>query len=175
MRLIRSESADGIVAMRLDRYARRARYIEEISEAFERRGLQFLVCDMKLDMKTAGGVFTQGVLAQAAQYQRDLIAENTRNALSQIRKQGRAFSRFTPFGWRTAEGKAEVRRGDRRPLVRHAEELAALQRIAALRADGFGPRRIARKLITEGIPNPRTGESWKRRAVERALATLERS
>lgn len=170
-----SGNADGVVALRIDRYARKARYIEDMSDALAKRGYQFLVSDMTLDTKTAGGSFVQRVLADAAQFQRDLIAENTKNALAQIRKQGRAFSRFTPFGWRTADGKAEVSKGDRRPLVKHAEELAALQRISALRAEGFGPRRIARKLTSARILNPRTGEQWKRRQVERALATLERT
>jgi site-specific DNA recombinase len=173
--LLRSDSADGVVALRLDRYARRARYIDEVSDMFDQRGWQFIVSDMTLDRTTASGAYVQRIMADTAQYERDQIAERTKQALAQIRKQGRAFSRFTPFGWRTAEGKAEVQRGDKRPLIEHAEELAALQRISALRVEGFGPRRIARKLTTERIRNPRTGEWWRRRAVERALATLERS
>ncbi len=57
-----------------------------------------------------------------------------------MRREGRPRSRFAPFGWRTADGSVEARRGDRRPLVRHPAEQCLLRLIEDLRAEGLGAR-----------------------------------
>ena len=90
-----------------------------------------------------------------------------------MRREGRPRSRFAPFGWRTADGSVEARRGDRRPLARHPAEQRLLRLIEDLRAVGLGARRVARRLDGVG-PNPRTGRPWTHRAVERILATADR-
>lgn len=83
----------------------------------------------------------------------------------------RGRSRFTPYGWRTADGMAENVRGDRRPLVPHADEQAALARLVELRDAGQGARRIAKAL---GNINPRSGQPWTVASVSSILDRLDR-
>ena len=175
LRRLRAKEADGFVVMRLDRLARRAVFVHELAELCEKTSWRLVIMDISLDTSTPMGAFVLGVLALLAQLERDQIAERTREALAEIRRQGRSTSRFTPFGWRTADGAAEVLRGDRRLLVEHAGELAALHEISVLRASGLGPRRIARALRMQHVANPRTGQWWNHRAVGRALAGLEKA
>jgi len=75
--------------------------------------------------------------------------------MAHVARQGRARSRFTPFGWRAADGAVETRAGDLQ-LVPHEEEQVALRRIVRLRDEGAGARRIAALMNGEGI-NPRSG------------------
>ena len=175
LRRLQSKEADGFVVMRLDRLARRAVFVHELADLCQKRSWRLVIMDISLDTSTPMGAFVLGVLALLAQLERDQIAERTREALTEIRRQGRAVSRFTPFGFRTADGEAEVRTGDRRLLIEHAGELAALEEISRLRGEGLGPRRIARRLRMQQVHNPRTGAWWKPRAVERALAGLEKA
>jgi hypothetical protein len=85
----------------------------------------------------------------------------------------RVRSRFTPYGWRTTDGGTENRKGDRSPLVAHADEQAALKRILRHRKQGKGARRIAASLNRQGA-NPRSGKPWTPESVAAILRRLDR-
>jgi hypothetical protein len=65
------------------------------------------------------------------------------------------------------------KKGDRLPLVAHAEEQAALRRIIGLREQGRGARKIAAALNEQGA-NPRSGKPWTPENVATILRRLER-
>lgn len=172
--LVKGE-ADGLVVLKLDRLSRDVRHMLDLAELCQKRGWRLVSVSESLDSTTASGRLLLTILAAMAEWERAVISERTKIALAEIRQQGRASSRFTPFGWRTADGTCEVQAGDRRPLVPDRGEKLALDRIATLRAHGLGCRRIANRLTVEHIRNPRTGDWWKSRQVERALAGLEKA
>ena len=68
--------------------------------------------------------------------------------------------RRTPFGYRTADGEAELTKGDHRPLVENAEEQKQLAAIRGARKRGLGARRIATSIYRRFKTNPRTGKAW---------------
>ena len=64
-------------------------------------------------------------------------------------------------------------KGDRSPLVAHADEQAALKRIIRLREQGRGARKIAAALNEKGT-NPRNGRTWTPKNVATILRRLDR-
>ena len=100
------------------------------------------------------------------------MGERTREALAHVAREGRARSRFVPFGTRNADGGTEQVKGDRRRLVPYEAEQRVLARIVALRDAGQGARRIARALNAESCTNPwQPGRPWSRSAVDSLLRT----
>ena len=106
--------------------------------------------------------------------EREQTAERTQFALDAVAREGRARSRFTPFGWRNADNGWEAVKGDRRPLIPHAGERRILRRILRLRKRGNGVKSIAARLNTPGVLNPRTGSAWSHGTVAAILRTVER-
>ena len=169
--LVRSGEADGIVALKLDRLSRDTRDTLDLIEECDRHGWRLISVSESLDTGSAAGRMVVTVLAALSQMEREQIAERTTFALESIARQGRARSRFVPFGWRSAGGGIENTSGDRREHVPHPVEQAALTRILRLRKKGLGARRIASTL--KG-PNPRSGKPWNPSGVASILRRLDR-
>ena len=172
---IHVDEADGLVALKLDRLSRSTRDILDLAEDAQKGGWRLVSVSESLDTATATGRFTLTILAALAQLEREQTAERTRVALAHVAQQGRARSRFVPFGWRTASGGTEQQKGDRNPLVEHRAEQTVLQRIEALRAGGAGARTIAKQLNEERLCNPRAPKrAWTPSNVGTLLRTMER-
>ena len=172
---IQSGEADGIVALKLDRLSRSTRDILDLAEDAAKNGWRLVSVSESLDTATATGRFTLTILAALAQLEREQTAERTRLALDHVARQGRARSRFIPFGWRTASGGVEQEKGDRQPLVSHKGEQRVLDRIQTLRAAGSGARTIARRLNERRVKNPRApSRAWTPSNVASIMRTIER-
>ncbi|MBK8015119.1 MAG: recombinase family protein [Deltaproteobacteria bacterium] len=160
--LVRDGGADGLVFLKLDRLSRSVRDILKLADEAKRRGWHIASVHEHIDTSTASGKFTLGVLALLAEMERDQISERTTMGMQQVAREGRARSRFLPFGHRI-EGEPDattLSSGERRPLVEHAEEMAILRRMIDLKSAGLGAQRIAKTLNAEGTLNPRTGREW---------------
>lgn len=168
---VRAGEADGIVALKLDRLSRSTRDVLDLVEEFDRADFRLISVSESLDTGSASGRLVVTVLAALSQMEREQTSERTILALDEIGHQGRGRSRFTPYGWRNADGEAENRAGDRRELVPHAAEQAALKRIIKQRKAGKGARRIASSLKGS---NPRSGKAWTANAVAAILRRLDR-
>ena len=173
LKMVRSGDADGLVVLKLDRLSRTTRDVLELVEETGKKGWRLLSVSDQLDTATATGRFTVTILAGLAQMEREQGGERTRFALDAIAQEGRGRSRFTPYGWRSTDGSAEVRKGDRSALVPHADEQTALGRIIRQRKQGKGARKIAAALERQG-PNPRSGKAWTPESVAAILRRLER-
>lgn len=139
--------ADGLVAMKLDRFARSARFLSELlAEADSRRnGYAIVFLDMGgVDTTTAVGKMFVQLMAVFAEFERDLIAERTKAALA-----------------------AKVARGERvgaeRQIPPHVEA-----RIRLLSDNRVSTRGIAAILTDDGVPTPRGG-SWSHSTVAEVL------
>ena len=172
---IRRGDADGIVALKLDRLSRSTRDILDLAEDAKANGWRLVSVSESLDTATAAGRFTITILAALAQLEREQTVERTRIALEHVAREGRARSRFVPFGWRTSSGGVEQEKGDRESLVPHKAEQRVLARIHALRASGAGARTIAKALNDDEIENPRSPRrAWTPSNVATLIRTAER-
>jgi DNA invertase Pin-like site-specific DNA recombinase len=103
-----------------------------------------------------------GVAAVFSELERGLIAQRTSEALSELRRQGRAYG-TTPFGWDAVNGR----------LRRNTAEQKVLRRARALRAKGLGYLKVAEQLNAEGLA-PKRAASWSAMSVRSVLRTAER-
>lgn len=173
LQAIERGEADGLIAIKLDRLSRSVRDVLDLSASAQRKGWRLVSLSESLDTDTPTGRFALILLAALAQLEREKISERVGEALDHVARQGRARSRFTPYGWRTPSGDETTAGGGRLELVPHAAEQRVLRRIVGLRDRGLGARRIAAELNRRGA-NPRSGKPWAPEGVAAILRRLER-
>jgi DNA invertase Pin-like site-specific DNA recombinase len=99
-----------------------------------------------------------------AEWEREIAAERTRAALSELKRQGRRVSGRPPLGYRFDQGR----------LVEVPEEQAIVRRLERLQAQGLGAKAVAARLNRRCVLNPRTGRPWRHGTVRDILARLRR-
>lgn len=137
--------ADRLVVAKLDRLARSTIDALTIDACARSQGWALVFGDLDIDTGTSTGQLVLANFAALAQFERDRIAERTREALAVKRAQG-------------------VRLG--RPSVLSTEVVA---RIIAQRDAGLTLRAIAEGLTQEAIPTARGGEHWHPSTVRAVL------
>lgn len=138
--------ADALVAAKLDRVSRSVSDFAGLLDRAQRNGWRLVLLDTGVDTSTASGELVSNMLASAAQYERRLISQRTRDGLAAKRAQG-------------------VRLG--RPSVLPA---GVVMRIVAERAQGRGLRVIAEGLTADAVATARGGAAWSTSSVQAVLA-----
>jgi DNA invertase Pin-like site-specific DNA recombinase len=87
MRALRK--GDTLIVWRLDRLGRSLADLVQLVDELAARGVAFESLSEKIDTSTAQGRMFFGFIASMAQYQRDVISENTRAGLKAARARGR--------------------------------------------------------------------------------------
>lgn len=82
------QAGDVIVISELTRLGRSTRDLISISELLNKKKVELISLKEKIDTTTATGKAMFGMLAVMAQFERDLIAERTREGLSSARARG---------------------------------------------------------------------------------------
>jgi DNA invertase Pin-like site-specific DNA recombinase len=133
---VETGEAAGVVVSKLDRLSRSLKDFADLMARAQSRGWNLVALDLGVDLSTASGEFLANVLASAAQWERRIIGQRTRDALAERRAQG-------------------VKLGRPRTLPH-----SVVQRIVASRNDGEGWTVIARQLNAEGVPTAHGGARW---------------
>lgn len=133
---VESGGIGGIVVAKLDRLSRSLRDFADLMHRAQSRGWNLVALDLGVDLSTAAGEFMANVMASAAQWERRIIGQRTRESLAVKRAQG------TKLG---------------RP---RALPQAVVERIVAARGAGDGWSAIARTLNDEGVPTAHGGAKW---------------
>jgi DNA invertase Pin-like site-specific DNA recombinase len=139
--------ADALMALRIDRVSRSVQDFSGLIARAQRRAWRLVLLTPDLDTETSGGKFMAHVLAAAAEYERDLIGDRTREGMARRRAEG-------------------VHVG--RPAVLSGE---VVRRIVADRAAGRSLRGIADTLTAEGVPTAHGGARWHASTVRAVLAS----
>ncbi|MFT7835597.1 recombinase family protein [Saccharothrix sp. BKS2] len=147
-RLDRGEAA-ALVAAKLDRVSRSVADFASLLDRSRRKGWRLVLLDTGVDTSTASGELVSNMLASAAQYERRLISQRTRDGLAAKRAAG-------------------VRLG--RPSVLPT---AVVERIVGERAEGKGLRVIAEGLTADGVPTARGKATWSTSSVQAVLLGQE--
>ncbi|MBP3041675.1 recombinase family protein [Bacillaceae bacterium Marseille-Q3522] len=82
-------SGDKIIIYKLDRISRSTKHLIELSERFEKNGVEFVSIQDSIDTSTPMGRFFFRILASIAELERDIISERTKSGLSAARARGR--------------------------------------------------------------------------------------
>lgn len=111
---------DCVVVWKFDRFARSVSHLLRALETFKAQGIEFVSFSEQMDTSTPAGKMVFTVLGAVAELERSLIVERVKAGLRNARAKGK-------------------RLGRPRAVVDH-------RRVTALRAQGFGWKRIAAEL-----------------------------
>ena len=151
--MLASGEADALVVSKLDRLSRSLLDFANLMALAKKEGWNLIALDLGIDLTTPAGEFMAGVMASAAQWERRIIGQRTKDALA-VRK---------------AEG---VRLG-RPPSI----DQWIVDRIVSESRQGVSMAAIARSLNADGVPTARGHGTWYpstiqtviRRATSRSL------
>ncbi|HKC75415.1 MAG TPA: recombinase family protein [Chloroflexota bacterium] len=166
----RARKFDAVVFRRLDRVARRTKYILEVWDALEDAGVAVHVIEPPIDTSTPEGRLIRNVLASAAEFERDLFMVR---AASGRRGQVAAGAIYAPRGKYGYEYvKRDRGRGITPHVVLQSEQAEVVRRIYRLRGRGMSYERIALVLTAEGVPPPSVALHHKQRATRWHFKTI---
>jgi DNA invertase Pin-like site-specific DNA recombinase len=143
--------ADGLIVAKLDRLTRSVIDFAMLLDWFTAANVALVALDLDVDTSTPGGRLVANVFASVAEWERDTIAQRTRDGLAEARAQGR------PTG---------------RPSVADRPELG--HRIQQLHQDGLSLQAICDRLNAERIPTARGASEWRKSAVQAVLGYKRR-
>jgi len=126
----------GIVVAKLDRLSRSLADFANLMARAQSAGWNLVALDLGVDLGSAAGEFMANVMASAAQWERRIIGQRTKDALAEKRSEGVTLGRPTVLP---------------EPVV---------ERILAARSAGDGWSTIARALNTDKVPTAHGGAQW---------------
>lgn len=161
LRALKRGRANTLVVVKLDRLTRSVKDLcLLVEEYFSKEQFDLIsVCGM-VNTHTAAGRLMMLNLANYAQYERELIAERTREAMQHMRAQGIRLG-VAPYGYKHS---LQLDDKGRRVLVPVPAEQEIIKQIASMHAEGQPFLTIARTLNEQGIP-ARRGGPWRARLL----------
>lgn len=148
-----ADGVDGVVVLKLDRLTRSVRDLGYlIDDVFQAQEVAFTSVQDNFDTTTANGRLVLNILATVAQWERDIIAERTQEAMDYLKTNGRRCGQL-PFGFDLGD--------DGTTLVRNEGQQRAIERMQDWRMRGMTYREIADRLTAEGVPTQMSGTCWK--------------
>jgi site-specific DNA recombinase len=159
---IRKGNAAGLLIAKLDRLTRSVADWQVLIDGYfgERAGKQLFSVADSIDTRTAAGRLVLNVLLSVAQWERETVAERTRDALQHKIRRGERCGKVR-FGFELGV--------DGKTLVPNRIEQAALEVIHQLRAEGETLRAIAAELTRQCVPTKEGNTKWTHTAVARIL------
>ena len=82
LKLIRGRKVDAVIVVKLDRITRSLRDLGDLIELFEKKGVELASIGDSIDTATASGRLVLNVLGSVVQWEREMGAERTREALA---------------------------------------------------------------------------------------------
>jgi DNA invertase Pin-like site-specific DNA recombinase len=143
--MLASGEADALAVAKLDRLSRSLLDFANLMALAKKQGWNLIALDLGIDLTTPAGEFMAGVMASAAQWERRIIGQRTKDALA-VRK---------------AEG---VRLG-RPPSI----DPEIVDRIVMESRQGVSMAEIARRLTAEAVTTARGGRIWYPSTVQTVL------
>ena len=140
-----------VLAQDRDRFAREPAYHYLLRREFEEHGTKIRALNDRGD-DSPEGELTDGILDQLAKYERAKIAERTRRGMLRKAREGRVVVTRPAYGFRYNEA--------RDALVICESEMAVVEKVLRLAADGLGQHAIHTRLFREGVPSPTGKPQW---------------
>ena len=170
-RLDRGE-ADGLLITKLDRLTRSIADWDHLIKRYfgDGRGKKLWSVSDAIDTGTAGGRLVLNVIMTVAQWEREAIAERTRDALRHKIATGSRCGKVR-YGSAIDPSDPRVAKKSKRPvgLVAAPDEVEAIDLMKRLRAHGMSFRAIADELTGRSIPTRDGRERWNNTTVRKIL------
>lgn len=146
---VESGAAGTLIVAKLDRLSRSLLDFASLMKRAQDRGWNLVALDLGIDLSTPAGEFLASVMASAAQWERRIISQRTKDALA-------------------AKKAAGVRVGRSSTLP-----AATRRRLVERRAQGHSLRKIAADLNADEIPTGQGALQWHASSVWSALQSAE--
>ena len=153
----RNPKVDAVAVLRLDRLGRDAAESLALLKRFRTGKLGLVSVVERIDLATPHGRAMAGVSLVFAELERSLIAQRTADALTELKRQGRAWN-HAPLGWEIVNG----------TLVPVPDEQDTLSLMRSLRSQGTSYARIAAHLTNAGRRTKKGGR-WAATTLRSAL------
>ena len=166
--LLDEGKATGLVVTKLDRLTRSVSDWQTLIDGYfsERSGMTLFSVSDSIDTRTAGGRLVLNVLLSVAQWEREAIAERTRDALhAKINRGERVGS--VRYGYQVDQ--------DGRTLVLDEGEEMVVRMILSMANRKISLRRIASELDRRGIMTKKGMGKWTHTAVRRIIKRYEQT
>nr|WP_181726201.1 recombinase family protein [Polaromonas sp.]QJS06516.1 resolvase [Polaromonas sp.] len=138
-----------LVSYSLSRLARSTKDALAIGEAVAKKKADMVSLTEQIDTTTAAGKMMFQMLSVLAEFERNLVAERTTNALQHKKRAGQKYTNQTPYGFEAIEGR----------LVQVQQEAEVVGEIQTARSSGKTLQSIADHLNGRSIPT-KTGKQW---------------
>lgn len=149
-----------LVTYSLSRLARSTRDALDIADRLDRAGADLCSLSESIDTTSAAGKMVFRMLAVLSEFERDLVSERTRAALSHKRASGYKTGGPVPFGYTADDtGKLSPDPGEQRTVTL----------IHELREQGYSLRAIAAELKHRGIITRTGNTTWQTSVVSAIL------
>ena len=145
---LRTRAATGIVVAKLDRLSRSLLDFARLMATAQKEGWNLVALDLGIDLSTPAGEFMAGVMASAAQWERRIISQRTKDALAVKRSQG-------------------VRLGAPIAITPVVGGYIVKQRLR-----GATLQEICDRLNKRQVSTPRDGKMWRPSSIQRYLGKV---
>lgn len=145
LKMLKAHEADVLVVSKLDRLSRSLLDFAQLMEQARKQAWALVILDLGVDTSSPSGAMLANIMASFAEYERNLIAQRTKDALAAKKAEGARLGR--PSGL--------------------PHEL--IEKILELRETGKSLREIATILNTEAVPTSRGGSLWHPSSVRAVL------
>lgn len=117
---VKHGQAEALVVYKLDRLTRSIGDLLELMNPLSKQDVALVSTQESLDATTATGRLMMNLLALLGQWEREVIGERTREAMSYLKKQRKVYSRPV-YGYDSRKGKLYVNRHEQ-AVIRMAQE-----------------------------------------------------
>lgn len=148
LEMLAAGEATALVSSKLDRLSRSVVDFSQTLTVAKKQGWSLVLLDLGVDTSTPNGKLVAGLMAQIAEWERELIGSRTRDALAAAKARGQRLGR---------------------PRATPDDVVA---RVVALSAS-LSPSQVARHLTADGVPTTRGAASWSASSVRRLLRGVE--
>ena len=152
--------ADALLVSKLDRLTRSVVDLGSLIDRYFAPGKAALLSVSEaIDTRSAAGRLTLNILASVSQWEREAIAERTRDAMRHMRDQNEYTGGNAPYGFALVDG----------ALVADAFEQDVITQARELRASGLALAKVAAALDSRGI-QARSGLPFGAKQISRMMA-----
>lgn len=158
--MLKAGKADALLVIKLDRLTRSVADLGKLIEKYFAPGKSALLSvSEQIDTRSASGRLVLNILASVSQWEREIIAERTSDAMRHKQSQGEYIGGEVPYGFRLVDG----------DLLEDEAEQEVIQKAKAYQSEGLSLRKIAAELDKQGIKT-RRGSLFGANQIKRMVA-----
>ena len=158
--MLKTGKADALLVVKLDRLTRSVVDLGKLIETYFSPGKAALMSvGEQIDTRSAAGRLVLNILASVSQWERETIAERTRDAMRHKQANGEYIGGEAPYGFKLVDGE----------LIDDEAEQEVIQKAKTYHAEGLSLRKIAAELDKQGIKT-RRGSIFAANQIKRMVA-----